>query len=44
MLFLGTGKYPQESEYSQYLTEHGGSSNAFTSGEWMTSAMVYSIC
>ena len=32
MLFLGTRKYPQESEYTQFLTEHGGSSNAFTSG------------
>ncbi|XP_032806215.1 insulin-degrading enzyme [Petromyzon marinus] len=33
MLFLGTKKYPQENEYSQFLNEHAGSSNAFTSGE-----------
>ncbi|KAL7990487.1 hypothetical protein Chor_013917, partial [Crotalus horridus] len=33
MLFLGTKKFPKENEYSQFLSEHGGSSNAFTSGE-----------
>ncbi|XP_005991607.1 insulin-degrading enzyme isoform X2 [Latimeria chalumnae] len=33
MLFLGTKKYPKENEYSQFLSEHAGSSNAFTSGE-----------
>ncbi|XP_041865501.1 insulin-degrading enzyme-like [Melanotaenia boesemani] len=33
MLFLGTQKYPKENEYGQFLSEHGGSSNAFTSGE-----------
>uniref|UniRef100_A0A3Q3AY03 Insulin-degrading enzyme n=1 Tax=Kryptolebias marmoratus TaxID=37003 RepID=A0A3Q3AY03_KRYMA len=33
MLFLGTQKYPKENEYSQFLNEHAGSSNAFTSGE-----------
>uniref|UniRef100_A0A673G4V1 Insulin-degrading enzyme n=1 Tax=Sinocyclocheilus rhinocerous TaxID=307959 RepID=A0A673G4V1_9TELE len=33
MLFLGTEKYPKENEYSQFLSEHAGSSNAFTSGE-----------
>ncbi|XP_078079642.1 insulin-degrading enzyme isoform X1 [Mustelus asterias] len=33
MLFLGTEKYPKENEYSQFLNEHAGSSNAFTSGE-----------
>eukprot|EP00730_Choanoeca_flexa_P003348 TRINITY_DN11378_c1_g1_i2.p1 TRINITY_DN11378_c1_g1~~TRINITY_DN11378_c1_g1_i2.p1 ORF type:complete len:988 (+),score=278.10 TRINITY_DN11378_c1_g1_i2:32-2995(+) len=31
MLFLGTDKYPEENEYSRYLSEHGGWSNAFTS-------------
>jgi len=31
MLFLGTDKYPVENEYSKYLSEHGGSSNASTS-------------
>ncbi|XP_043912631.1 insulin-degrading enzyme isoform X4 [Protopterus annectens] len=33
MLFLGTKKYPKENEYNQFLNEHAGSSNAFTSGE-----------
>ncbi|XP_063818112.1 insulin-degrading enzyme isoform X1 [Pseudophryne corroboree] len=33
MLFLGTKKYPHENEYRQFLSEHAGSSNAFTSGE-----------
>lgn len=33
MLFLGTTKYPEENDYNKFLSEHGGSSNAFTSGE-----------
>lgn len=33
MLFLGTEKYPDENEYSNYLNTNGGSSNAFTSAE-----------
>lgn len=33
MLFLGTKKYPAESEYSEYLASHGGSSNAYTDNE-----------
>lgn len=33
MLFLGTKKYPEENEYNKFLSEHGGSSNAFTSAE-----------
>eukprot|EP01062_Namystynia_karyoxenos_P059229 TRINITY_DN50678_c0_g1_i1.p1 TRINITY_DN50678_c0_g1~~TRINITY_DN50678_c0_g1_i1.p1 ORF type:complete len:1094 (+),score=392.16 TRINITY_DN50678_c0_g1_i1:84-3284(+) len=33
MMFLGTQKYPKESEYSDYLSDHGGSSNAFTMHE-----------
>ncbi|XP_013403642.1 insulin-degrading enzyme [Lingula anatina] len=33
MLFLGTEKYPSENEYNKFLSEHGGSSNAFTSAE-----------
>ncbi|RKP06928.1 Metalloenzyme, LuxS/M16 peptidase-like protein [Thamnocephalis sphaerospora] len=35
MLFLapGTDKYPQENAYNQYLSEHGGRSNAYTSQE-----------
>ena len=30
MLFLGTEKYPVESEYDRFITEHGGMSNAYT--------------
>jgi|694.fasta_scaffold03504_12 insulysin len=33
MLFLGTKKYPKESEYNRYITEHGGMTNAFTSDD-----------
>lgn len=33
MLFLGTKKYPQESEYDRYITEHGGTTNAFTAND-----------
>ena len=33
MLFLGTEKYPREDAYQNYLEQHGGSSNAFTSHE-----------
>ncbi|KHJ44315.1 peptidase, M16 family [Trichuris suis] len=31
MLFMGTEKYPTENEYQNFLTTHGGNSNAFTS-------------
>ena len=30
---MGTAKYPAENEYGQFLTEHGGWSNAFTADE-----------
>jgi len=30
LLFMGTEKYPKENEYSEYLAENSGSSNAFT--------------
>ncbi|GLH05411.1 SFRICE_018075 [Gryllus bimaculatus] len=30
MLFLGTEKYPAENEYTKFLSEHGGASNAYT--------------
>lgn len=30
MLFLGTKKYPEESGYHRYISEHGGYTNAFT--------------
>ena len=33
MLFLGTDKYPDPAEYEEYITEHGGTRNAFTSFE-----------
>jgi insulysin len=33
MLFLGTDKYPDPAEYEEYITEHGGSRNAYTSFE-----------
>ncbi len=31
MLFMGTEKFPQENAYQLYLSNHGGSSNAYTS-------------
>jgi insulysin len=31
MLFLGTEKYPQASEYQDFISAHGGSHNAYTS-------------
>eukprot|EP00164_Ancoracysta_twista_P004346 GFYU01005855.1.p1 GENE.GFYU01005855.1~~GFYU01005855.1.p1 ORF type:complete len:919 (-),score=364.90 GFYU01005855.1:59-2815(-) len=33
MLFLGTKKYPEENGYQKFLSEHAGSSNAFTAAE-----------
>lgn len=33
MLFLGTDKYPNAAEYEQFVTEHGGNRNAYTSFE-----------
>ncbi|ONK75239.1 uncharacterized protein A4U43_C03F14810 [Asparagus officinalis] len=30
MLFFASEKYPMEDSYSKYITEHGGSTNAFT--------------
>jgi len=33
MLFYASEKYPLEDSYMQYLTEHGGRSNAFTDSE-----------
>ena len=31
MLFMGTEKYPSENEYSEFIKDHGGYNNAFTS-------------
>lgn len=33
MLFMGTEKYPDENEYSKFLSAHGGASNAYTDSE-----------
>ncbi|KAL3819799.1 hypothetical protein ACJIZ3_005704 [Penstemon smallii] len=33
MLFYASEKYPLEDSYSKYISEHGGSTNAFTSTE-----------
>ena len=33
MLFLGTERFPDENEYSKFLSQHGGSFNAFTSSD-----------
>jgi insulysin len=33
MLFLGTAKYPDPAEYERFLTEHGGTRNAYTAFE-----------
>lgn len=33
LLFMGTEKYPDESEYRQYLTDHSGHSNAYTASD-----------
>ena len=33
MLFLGTEKYPETGEYQQFITDHGGSHNAYTANE-----------
>ncbi|KAK9671052.1 hypothetical protein RND81_12G003500 [Saponaria officinalis] len=33
MLFYASEKYPTEDDYSKYITEHGGSTNAYTASE-----------
>ncbi|MCJ8321833.1 MAG: insulinase family protein [Colwellia sp.] len=33
MLFLGTTKYPDGSEYQKFISQHGGSNNAWTATE-----------
>ncbi|XP_059309265.1 insulin-degrading enzyme-like 1, peroxisomal isoform X2 [Lycium ferocissimum] len=33
MLFYASEKYPVENSYSKYITQHGGSTNAYTSSE-----------
>eukprot|EP00798_Chlamydomonas_sp_ICE-L_P021127 gene21127-28014_t len=34
MLFMGSSKYPDENEYDDYITKHGGMSNAYTELEY----------
>jgi insulysin len=41
MLFLGNKKYPEESAYNRFITEHGGQTNAFTSNDY--TGFVFSI-
>ncbi|CCK69038.1 metalloendopeptidase KNAG_0B06080 [Huiozyma naganishii CBS 8797] len=33
LLFMGSSKFPNENEYSSYLSKHGGSSNAYTGAQ-----------
>lgn len=33
MLFLGTEKYPSAGEYQEFISQHGGSNNAYTAAE-----------
>lgn len=41
MLFLGTEQFPSENEYSSFLSEHGGSSNAYTASDQTVRKAVY---
>lgn len=34
LLFMGSTKYPIENEYESYITQHGGSDNAYTEWEY----------
>lgn len=34
MLFMGSAKYPDENEYDCFISERGGSTNAFTETEF----------
>ncbi|XP_065827904.1 insulin-degrading enzyme-like [Oscarella lobularis] len=36
MVFLGSEKHPKENDFTEFLTSHGGMSNAFTSSEHTT--------
>ncbi len=33
MLFMGTKAYPKEAEYTSYISDHGGSRNAYTASD-----------
>lgn len=41
MLFLGTKKYPLESEYQSFISQHGGYTNAFTTSDY--TAYMFSV-
>jgi len=41
MLFLGTAKYPDESSFDAFISEHGGQTNAFTASDF--TSFVFSI-
>lgn len=41
MLFMGTRSYPDEAEYSRFISEHGGQTNAFTSSN--TTNYLYTV-
>jgi insulysin len=34
MLFLGTEKYPKENDFDKFLSDNGGSSNAYTDEDY----------
>ncbi len=36
MLFMGTKKYPEESSFQRYISEHGGTTNASTASDQTT--------
>lgn len=41
MLFMGTHSYPDEAEYSRFISEHGGQTNAFTTSN--TTNYLYTV-
>jgi len=36
MVFMGTEKYPDEADFSNYIKQHGGKTNAFTEDQYTT--------
>jgi Secreted/periplasmic Zn-dependent peptidases, insulinase-like len=36
MLFMGSKKYPDESEYGKYINQNSGTNNAYTTGTQTT--------
>ena len=41
MLFLGTEKYPEENDYESFLSKNGGSTNAYTDMEDVSTCDVW---